>query len=124
MPPLWRSSSSCSGVLLGFQAALQMRPASRVVPIEDSVRLGLRVTEQGDNVQVNWNRDAAVVQVAQHGVLVIWDGEARQSTNLDAATLHSGNVVYRRITRTVRLRLEVFLPGGSTVSDTADLRLP
>jgi hypothetical protein len=112
------------GVLLGFQAALQMRPASQAVPVEDSVRLGLRATEHGDNIQVNWNRDAAVVQVARHGVLVIWDGDARQSADLDAATLHSGNVVYRRITRTVRFRLEVFLPGGSTVSDTVDLRAP
>jgi hypothetical protein len=112
------------GVLLGFQAALQIRPAPQPASIEESVRLGLRVTAEGDSVQVNWNRDAAVVQMARHGVLVIWDGDARQSTDLDATTLHSGNVVYRRITRTVRFRLEVFLPGGSTVSDTADLRLP
>ena len=112
------------GVLLGFQAALQMRPAPRAVSIEESVRLGLRITVQGDSVQVNWNRDAAVVQMAHRGVLVIWDGDARQSTDLDATTLHTGNVVYRRITRTVRFRLEVFLPSGSTVSDTADLRLP
>ncbi len=112
------------GVLLGFQAALQMRPASPVVSVEDSVRLGLRVTEHGNNIQLNWNRNATVVQVAQHGVLVISDGDARQSTDLDATTLHSGNVVYRRVTHTVRFRLEVFLPGGSTVSETVDFRAP
>jgi hypothetical protein len=112
------------GLLLGFQAALQLRPASRTVSIEESVRLGLRVTGEGESVQVNWNRDAAVVQMARHGVLVIWDGDARKSTDLDATTLHSGNVVYRRITHNVRFRLEVSLPSGSTVSDTADLRLP
>jgi hypothetical protein len=112
------------GVLLGFQAALQMRPASPAVSVEDSVRLGLRVTEHGNNIQLNWNRNATVVQVAQQGVLVISDGDARQSTDLDAAALHSGNVVYRRVTHTVRFRLEVFLPGGSTVSETVDFRAP
>jgi hypothetical protein len=112
------------GVLLGFQAALQMRPAPQPASVDEAVRLGLNVTQRGDNIQLTWNRDAAVVRSSQRAVLVIWDGDSQQSAELDSITLRSGNVVYRRITSRVRFRLEVFLAGGSSVSETADWRLP
>jgi hypothetical protein len=112
------------GVLLGFQAALQLRQAPQAVPIEETVRLGLQVTQRGDNIQLNWNRNGPAFQAAQHAVLQIWDGETRQTADLDAATLRGGNVVYRGITRTVRFRMEVYMPGGGTVSETAEWRAP
>jgi hypothetical protein len=112
------------GVLLGFQAALQLRPPPPAASVDEAVRLGLNVSQQGDNIQLNWNRDAPVIRASQRAVLVIWDGASQQSTNLDSITLRSGNVVYRRITRGGRFRLEVFLPGGGTVSETAEWRLP
>jgi hypothetical protein len=112
------------GVLLGFQAALQLQPPPPAASVDEAVRLGLNVSQHGDNLQLNWNRDAPVVRGSQGAVLVIWDGASQQSTNLDSITLRSGNVVYRRITRGGRFRLEVFLPGGSTVSETAEWRLP
>ncbi len=112
------------GVLLGFQAALQMRPEPQPQSPETLVRLGLHVVQRGDNLQVNWNRDSVFIQPAQRAVLFIWDGADQKSTELDAATLRSGNVVYRRITSAVSFRLEVFLPSGRTVSETCEWRLP
>ncbi len=112
------------GILLGFQAALQMRPAPQPATIEETVRLGLTVAQRGNNIQLNWNRSSTLVAAAQRAVLYIWDGATQQSTDLDAATLRGGNVVYRRITGTVRFRLELYLANGVSVSETTEWRMP
>ncbi|MEN6602430.1 MAG: hypothetical protein ABFD86_08420 [Bryobacteraceae bacterium] len=112
------------GVLLGFQAALQMRPAPQPASVEDAVRLGLSIKQRGDNIQLTWNRGSPVILTAQRARLTIFDGDAQQATDLDSATLRSGNVIYRHITRAVRFRLEVFVPSGNSVVETAEWIAP
>lgn len=112
------------GVLLGFQAALQMRPAPQPASVEEAVRLGLSIKQRGDNIQVTWNRGSPLILTAQRARLTISDGDAQQSTDLDSITLRSGNVIYRHITRAVRFRLEVFMPSGNSVVETTEWIAP
>jgi hypothetical protein len=88
----------------------------------DPYALALIVLESGDSLHLTWDKDAPAIASAQSGLLTILDGDVKKSLDLTAAELRNASVVYRRTTPDVHFRLEIFLKGHRTVSETWDLR--
>jgi hypothetical protein len=109
------------GVLLGFQAALSMRP--QLPPgSNEPYNLNVSVTKSGNNLQVKWDRQALAVRTAQKGLLTIEDGTYSKPVPLNAFDLQSGSVVYPPYSNHVRFRLDVMVNARDTVSETVDWR--
>jgi hypothetical protein len=109
------------GVLLGFQAALSMRP--QLPPGSDApYNLNVSVTQSGNNLQVKWDRQALAVRTAQKGLLTIEDGTYSKPVPLNAFDLQSGSVVYPPYSNHVRFRLDVMVNARDTVTETVDWR--
>jgi hypothetical protein len=87
---------------------------------QDVVLENGRPKESGYNLSVKWDRAAAAVRAAQHGVLVIEDGKYTKSVDLDPAQLSSGGIVYRNSSPTVRFRLTVYPGARVSVTETAE----
>jgi hypothetical protein len=94
------------GVLLGFQAALTLRPQASAA--SDPFNLQLSVAREGNNLNVRWDRQALAIRTASRGVLVIVDGSYHKTVELDPNQLQTGSVVYRHNSGEVRFRLEVY----------------
>jgi hypothetical protein len=92
------------GVLLGFQAALTLRPQ---MASADPFNVSLSVSKEGDNLSIRWDRQAAAIKAARQGVLVIEDGTYNKTVELDPSQLQTGSVVYRHNSNDVKFRLEL-----------------
>jgi hypothetical protein len=110
---------------LGFVSARQFRPppARPAAASRDPYALSLMVVEYGDNLCLSWDRNAPVIAQAERAVLSISDGDRNQSLDLELPTLHSPGfgVTYHRVTDRVKFRLEVFLKGRRSISETWEL---
>ena len=80
--------------------------------------LSLTAAEMGGELHIAWDRTARPIRHATGGLLEIEDHGAHTEVMLTAADLRSGSVSYARQSGDVRLRLMVYVPGGSPVSDT------
>lgn len=107
------------GVLLGFQAALSMRPQ---LPAGSNVpyNLNVTVTKSGNNLQIKWDRQALAIRTAQKGLLTIEDGNYSKPVPLNALDLQSGSVVYPPYSDHVRLRLDVIVNDRDTLTETVE----
>lgn len=111
------------GVLLGFQAAITIYPKNAgptVLPGEDPYLMKLSVTKNDDTLHLKWDRDAAAFRMAPRGVLHIKDGDAGKEVELDSTQLQNGSVIYKRLSRNVQFRLEVFPKNQVSVAETID----
>lgn len=106
------------GVLLGFQAALTLRP--QAVGSGDPFNLQLNVSKEGDNLNVRWDRQGLAVRTASRGVLVIVDGSYNKKVELDSNQLQTGSVVYRHNSSEVRFRFEVYPRERDLIVETID----
>ncbi len=104
------------GVLLGYQAAVTLRPQQSATP-GDPYTLGLSITKDGDNLNVRWDRQAQAIRSAKSGLLVIEDGPYSKTVGLDASQLRTGSVVYRHSSSGVKFRFELSIGGHATVSE-------
>jgi hypothetical protein len=107
--------------LLGYASArqwYQYRPAAP--PARDPYTLSLLVLEYVDNLHLSWDRHARPIEDGGSGLLHITDGGQDRTLDLSSEQLKSGSVIYRRMTGRVRFRLEVFLKGGRSVTETWD----
>lgn len=109
------------GVLLGFQAALSMRP-QLPAGSNEPYKLNVSVTKSGNNLQVKWDRQSLAVRTAQKGLLTIEDGSYSKPVPLNSFDLQSGSVVYPPYSNHVRFRLDVMVNGRDTVTETVDWR--
>ena len=107
------------GVLLGFQAALTLRPQA-AAGSSDPFNLQLNVSKEGDNLNVRWDRQGAAVRSASRGVLVILDGNYNKKVELDSNQLQTGSVVYRHNSSEVRFRFEVYPHDRDMITETID----
>ena len=107
------------GVLLGFQAALTMRPQA-TSGNSDPFNLQLNISKEGDNLNVRWDRQAPGIRAATKGVLVIVDGAYNKTVELDANQLQTGSVVYRYNSGEVRFRLEVYPRDRDTLIESVN----
>lgn len=106
------------GVLLGFQSAMTIYPASRGGTAAEAYSLGLSITKSGDSVTVRWDRSNTAVKVSKRGALVIADGKYSKRVELDAADLQKGSVIYNFSTTQLKFTLEVFPQEGVALSET------
>ncbi len=106
------------GVLLGFQAALTLRP--QAAGGGDPFNLQLNVSKEGDNLNVRWDRQGLAVRSATRGVLVIVDGSYSKKVELDSNQLQTGSVVYRHNSSEVRFRFEVYPRERDLIVETID----
>lgn len=86
----------------------------------DTFDLGLTATESGNQITVEWNRQAPAVLEARRAVLEIHDGAYNNKLDLDGNGLRGGKIVYSRIGRRVQFRLEVFTGERRSVSENLD----
>jgi hypothetical protein len=104
------------GVLLGYQAALSIRPQSPA-----PFNLALSVTQSRGELQLKWDRQSLAIRSAQKGILTIEDGSYNRTINLAEAELQSGGTgPYRPLSKQVRFRLDVFPNQRNSVSETID----
>jgi len=112
------------GVLLGFQAALTLRPRSQSSAGTYSVSLS--VSQSGNDLQLKWDRQSAAIHAAQKGVLTIEDGTlTSKPTELSANELQSGSVVvYPHSTNRVIFRLELMIKDRDRLIETVEWKPP
>jgi hypothetical protein len=107
--------------LLGYVSARQWNEHIAVAPPpRDPYALSLMVLEYVDNLHLSWDRRARPIENGGKGLLHIADGGQTRTLELSSEQLKSGSVIYRKMTPQVRFRLEVFLGGGRSVSETWD----
>lgn len=111
--------------LLGFVSARQFRPPPTrpAAAPRNPYALSLMVVEYGDNLCLTWDKNAPAIVQAQKAVLSISDGDQNQSLDVELPALQNQGfgVTYHRVTDRVRFRLEVFLKGRRSVSETWEL---
>ena len=107
------------GVLLGFQAALSLRPAGDGKPGRDPLSLELVAEQSSDGLHVKWDRQAPAVARARGGTLTITDGAYNRLLQLDQNQLQNGSVIYRNLTNRVIFRLEVLSRERTSLVETA-----
>lgn len=112
--------------LLGFVSARQVRPAparAAAAPPRDPFALSLLVVEYGENLAVTWDRNAVAIAQAERAVLTINDGGNTVSLDLELPVLRNPGfgVTYHRVTEQLKFRLEIFLKGRRSVSETWEL---
>jgi hypothetical protein len=104
------------GVLLGYQAALSIRPQPPA-----PFNLALSVTQLGGDLQLKWDRKSPAIGSAQKGILTIEDGSYNKAINLTGADLESGSIApYHPQSKHVRFHLDVFPNPRNSVSETID----
>lgn len=105
------------GIMLGYQAALTMRPQTP----RDPYRLGLTIKRSGGDLQLNWDRNSSAILSAQRAILTIEDGSDAKALNLGPAALRIGSAApYHPVTKEVRFRLDLFLNSRNSVSETIE----
>jgi len=111
------------GVLLGFQAALTVRPKV-LGGSADPYSIALSVTASGNDLQLKWDRQSPAIRAAQKGILTIEDGTLlSKPTELSASELESGSVVvYPHSTNRVRFRLELIMKERDSLTETVEWR--
>jgi hypothetical protein len=109
------------GVLLGFQAALNINPRTSTSAAQD-FELGLSISKSDENLSIKWDRQSPAIRTAQTGVLEIEDGKYTNSVDLDAAQLQNGNIIYRNSSKAVTFRLTVYPKSKVSVSETMEWR--
>jgi hypothetical protein len=117
----WLPLSFCFlllGVFLGFLAALSVRPPAPNVA--DFFKVGMSTEKNGDDIHVKWDRQAPAIRAAQRGVLTIEDGRYSKTLELDPSQLQNGSVVYRRSSKAVRFRLQLFSGLRDTQTETIE----
>jgi hypothetical protein len=106
--------------LAGFAAGHQIDKAvpRAAPPPRDPYALSLIVLQYGDNLHLTWDRQARPILAAERGSLLISDAGQSRTLDLTREQLRNGAVAYHELSDRVRLRLEVFLPGQRSVSET------
>lgn len=80
--------------------------------------LALRVERHGDDLQLDWNRNAVVLTAAT-GMLTIREGNGREKqVMLDGNLLRTGSVIYRPVQGDVSLRLVLFRQDGTKMGES------
>ena len=110
------------GVLLGFQAAISLRPRTTASGGPDPYALSLSVSRSGDSLHLKWDQNAPAIRNATRGVLTISDGAYGRTIELDANQLRVGSVLYRRVSDAVTFRLDVYPKDRVIVGESLDYK--
>jgi hypothetical protein len=81
--------------------------------------LALRLQRHGDDLQLDWNRNAPVIAAATGGMLTIRERNGREKqVMLDGNLLRTGGVIYRPVYGDVSLRLVLFGQDGTKMGES------
>jgi hypothetical protein len=119
------------GSIAGFQfaggrmpPAIIQAPSTPLPPPPDPFAVNLSATLQDGGILVRWNHDAAAVQTANRGVLMVTEQRGSKEVPLGYTELKNGTVIYQQATREVTFRLELHLSGNRQVVETVTWKLP
>ena len=107
------------GVLLGFQAAVILRPQPAA---PQPYVVSLSVTKDGRNLSIHWDRQSTAIRNALRGVLVIEDGSVSRQVPLSRIELETGSVVYPPNTPKVKLWLDLTFTGNTVLTEKLEWR--
>lgn len=79
----------------------------------ESSLIALRAERRGDDLTINWNHNSPLINRADNGRLIIYDGGAREFP-LDRNYIRFGSVVYSPSTNRVRVELQLQVDGHRT----------
>lgn len=87
--------------------------------------VGLRVSRlDSGQLDLSWNRDAADLRNARAAKLAISDGPLRQELDIDSAQLRLGRLIYFPQGTDVQFRLQVFLDGQHSITESVRVIAP
>ena len=89
------------------------------LPNSDLYSVQLQTSRNGNSVMVKWNRDAAPIQAALHGVLTVTEGANSKEVKLGFAELRNGTAMYPAGNRETRFRLEIFFKDNRSFVESA-----
>jgi hypothetical protein len=112
------------GAVLGYQYAggnmASLLPlTSPRIPVTNPYALSLSAERQGRSLLVKWNRHSTPVRTATRGTLTISEAGASRDVTLTPDELQGGVVLYPNQTGRIRIRLEVFVDGERSISETS-----
>jgi hypothetical protein len=81
--------------------------------------MALNVLEREGQLDIQWNRQAALVSKAVHGTLEIADGSQTKTVPLTPADLAVGRFSYKRGTGDIQVRMIVEEPGGNKMQEAS-----
>lgn len=118
--------AACGYEYAGRTLEAQRRPAVPAgagtptgLPNADLYTVHLQVSQAGSSVMVKWNRDAAPIQAALHGVLTVTEGANSKEVKLGFAELRNGAAMYPLIAPEIRFRLEIFFKNNRSFVESA-----
>ena len=75
--------------------------------------MGLRARRQGNDLEVTWSRDSALIGTATSGVIAIEDGTSKRQILLDATQVHYGSLLYSPTSDQIQMELTVYTPAAT-----------
>lgn len=109
------AAATPTGTTSGGAGAAKTGPADQY-----SVQLG--VTKADTNLLVKWNRDAAPIQAALHGLLTVTEGTNSKEVKLGFAELRNGTAMYPHAGQEVTFRLELFFNDSRSFTESAEFK--
>lgn len=109
------------GVMLGFQAAISLRPTGGSGTGREPYSLSLTAAKSGNTIRVRWDRQAPVILKARSGLLTITDGSYSKALSLEPGQLQNESVIYHYLTSVVKFRLEVVSRDQASVTEAVEV---
>ena len=100
-------------------AVTSASPAAGGLPNSDLYSVRLQTAKVGASVMVKWDRNAAPIQAALHGVLTVTEGLNSKEVKLGFAELRNGTAMYPIGNRETRFRLEIFFKDNRSFVESA-----
>jgi hypothetical protein len=104
------------------QAASAEQQSGVALPKTDQYAVRLELQESNGAVLVKWDRNAAPIQAALHGVLTVTTGTGSKNVRLGFAELRNGMVIYPHTAPQLGFRFEVFFRDNRSFIETAEFR--
>ncbi len=90
--------------------------------VNDPYAVHLQVAQADNNLIVNWDREAAPIQAALHGVLTVSESGNSKEVKLGFAELRNGTAMYPHAGKEVQFRLELFFKDNRSFIESAVFR--
>jgi hypothetical protein len=117
-PLLWGPVAVLLALVLGAGVAkLSNRATTAATPRWIGSPIQLRAVRQNQELRIEWDHAARAVNQASRAILNVSDGTYRNSFELEALMLRTGNVVYHPQSADVRINLQLKGPRGELLAE-------